>query len=64
MIDYPEIDWQEQCRFCSRGLNTTYCDRNQAFMQKLQTVNDKNFYKGNLEFICEFFALDKTKIEK
>ena len=41
-----------------------YCDRNQAFMQKLQAINDKNFYKGNLEFVCDYFALDKTKIEK
>lgn len=64
MADYQEIDWQEQCKFCSRGLNTTYCDRNQTFMQKLHAMNDKNFYKGKLEFICEFFALDKTKIEK
>lgn len=64
MIDYPEIDWQKQCKYCMRSLNTTYCDRNQAFMQKLQTVNDKNLYKGELNFDCEFFALDKTKIEK
>ena len=64
MINNPNIYWPEQCKFCLRALNTTYCDRNQTFMQKLQTVNDKNFYKGNLEFICKFFALDKAKIEK
>ena len=64
MIDYPEIDWQEQCKFCSRGLNTTYCDRNQAFMQKLQSINKKDFYRGNLEFVCDYFVLDKVKIEK
>lgn len=64
MINNPNIYWQEQCKFCSQGLNTTYCDRNQAFMQKLQAINDKSFYKGNLEFVCEFFVLDKSKIEK
>ena len=58
------INWQEQCKYCSRGLNTTYCDKNQIFMQKLQSINDKNNYRGNLEFICEFFVLDKIKIEK
>ena len=32
-------------------------------MQKLQSIDKKDFYRGNLEFVCDYFVLDKTKIK-
>lgn len=60
MIDYPEIDWTNQCEVCLKALNTSHCIENQGFMKSLQ---DKN-YRGTLEFECEFFSPDLVKLTK
>lgn len=62
MIDHPEIYWPEQCKFCLRALNTTYCDRNQAFMKKLDSMCHE--YIGTVDFKCDYFSVDKNKLEK
>lgn len=62
MIDHPEIYWPEQCKFCLRALNTTYCDRNQAFMKKLNSMYHE--YLGTVEFKCDYFSVDKREMEK
>lgn len=58
MINYPDINWQEQCKFCSKGINTTYCFKNQSLIEQLQKLSN---YRGTIDFECEYFALDKTK---
>lgn len=62
MINYPEIDWPEQCKFCLRALNTTHCDRNQAFMKKLNNMYHE--YLGKIEFKCDYFSVDEKKLKK
>lgn len=62
MIGNPEIYWPEQCKFCLRALNTTYCDRNQAFMKKLDNMYHE--YLGTVEFKCDYFSVDKKKLEE
>ena len=62
MIDNPEINWTEQCKFCRKAINTTYCDRNQAYMQRLQTMG-KEFH-GITSFECEFFSPDKKLLNE
>lgn len=53
MIDYPEIDWKEQCLFCLKGLNTTYCTVNQDAIEALKKVTEK--CRGTIEFTCDYF---------
>lgn len=62
MIDNPNIYWPEQCKFCLRALNTTYCDKNKAFMKKLESMHRE--YIGKVEFECEYFSVDKMKLEE
>lgn len=62
MTDHPEIYWNEQCLYCLRALNTTYCDRNQVFMKKLDSMY--NEYLGTVDFKCDYFSVDKKKLEK
>lgn len=60
MKNYPDINWSEQCKYCSKGINTTYCYRNQSVIETLQKMSN---YRGTLDFECEFFALDKSKMQ-
>ena len=60
MINYPDIDWHDQCKICLKAINTSHCAKNQGFMEKLNTM--KNEYIGDLEFECEYFSPDKRKI--
>lgn len=62
MINYPNIYWPEQCKFCLRALNTTYCGKNQAFMKKLESMYHE--YIGKVEFECDYFSVDKKKLEE
>lgn len=55
------IHWPEQCNYCLRALNTTYCGKNQAFMKKLDSMNHE--YVGTVDFVCDYFTLDKEKIK-
>ena len=60
MINYPEIIWTEQCLFCLKALNTTYCSMNQGFIEKLKKM--KQEYRGDIEFECEYFSPDNKKL--
>jgi hypothetical protein len=62
MIGEPSIYWPEQCQFCLRALNTSHCDRNQAFMRKLDSMNRE--YLGTVEFKCDYFSVDKQKLDE
>ena len=62
MINNPNIYWPEQCKFCLRALNTTYCDKNQTFMKKLEGMYHE--YVGTVEFKCDYFSVDKKKLEE
>ena len=70
MKNYPDIYWNEQCKYCKRyhekSANTEFgrsinedCQRNQAFMQKLKGMY--NEYLGTLDFKCDYFILDEDK---
>lgn len=60
MIDYPEIDWKEQCLFCLKGLNTTYCTVNQDAIEALKKITEK--CRGTIEFTCDYFSPDKKRL--
>ena len=60
MKNYPDINWFYQCKYCTKGVNTTYCFRNQSVIDTLQKLSN---YRGSLDFECEFFALDNSKMQ-
>jgi hypothetical protein len=60
MIGNPDIYWPEQCNYCLRSINTTHCNRNQAFMTKLKSMYSE--YLGTVEFVCDYFTVDKLKL--
>lgn len=60
VVDEIFIYWPEQCKYCLKALNTTYCGKNQAFMKKLNSMYRE--YIGTVEFKCDYFSLDKAVI--
>ncbi len=47
-----EINWKEQCKYCTKGFNTTYCDRYKSIIKN-----------SSIEWECPYFIFD-TYINK
>lgn len=62
MIEHPEIHWTEQCDYCQKSINTTHCNKNQTFMQKLKSMYKE--FIGTLEFKCDYFKLDERELKR
>ena len=42
-----EVPWKEQCKFCQKSFNTTYCSKNQRIIN--DSIN---------EWECPYFVFD------